>query len=65
VPGPKWDDVQIVLNEEIQSLPESYRSAFVLCVLESKTVLAAGAELGVKEGTLSPDKSRPTALFQE
>jgi RNA polymerase sigma factor (sigma-70 family) len=52
-PSPTWGDVQTVLNEEIQRLPESFRLAFVFCVLDGKTVPAAAAELGVKEGTLS------------
>jgi RNA polymerase sigma factor (sigma-70 family) len=51
--SPTWDDVQAVLDEEIGSLPESFRSAFVCCVLDGKTVPAAAAELGVNPGTLS------------
>jgi hypothetical protein len=49
---PTWDDVQVVLDEEVRRLREPYRSALLLCVVEGKTVPAA-AELGVKTGTLS------------
>jgi RNA polymerase sigma factor (sigma-70 family) len=52
-PGPTWDDVRAVLDEEVRRLPESFRAAFILCVLEGKTVPAAAAELGAKEGTVS------------
>jgi RNA polymerase sigma factor (sigma-70 family) len=52
-PRQTWDDIQVVLDAEIQCLPELFRSAFVLCVLDGKTVPAAANELGVKEGTVS------------
>jgi RNA polymerase sigma factor (sigma-70 family) len=52
-PSPTWDDVQAVLDEEIRRLPESFRAAFVACVLEGQTVSVASSALGVKECTLS------------
>jgi protocatechuate 3,4-dioxygenase beta subunit len=52
------------LDQEIQRLPESFRSAFVLCVLEGQTVPAAAVALGVKEGTVSSRLTRARQRLQ-
>jgi RNA polymerase sigma factor (sigma-70 family) len=62
--SPTWDDVQAVLDEEIQRLPETYRAAFVLCVLEGKRVPQAAGELGVTEGAVWTRLTRARQLLQ-
>ncbi len=62
--SPTWDDVRAVLDEEIQRLPDAYRAAFVLFVLEGKSGPQAAAELGIKEGAVWMRLTRARQLLQ-
>src|SRR5439155_23146047 len=62
--SPTWSDVQAILDEEIQRLPQTYRAAFVLCVLEGKSGPQAAVELGIKEGAIWTRMTRARELLQ-
>jgi RNA polymerase sigma factor (sigma-70 family) len=48
-----WQEVQLALDEEVERLPEIYRSVFILCSLEGASLAQASQRLGVRPGTVS------------
>ncbi len=53
VSGAEWESLVSVVHEEVQRLPESERTAFVLCDLEGVSQPDAAARLGCPLGSVS------------
>jgi hypothetical protein len=58
-----WDDLQLLLDQELSGLPHIYRVAIVLCDLEGKTRKEAARQLGVPEGTLAARVARGRVML--
>jgi RNA polymerase sigma factor (sigma-70 family) len=60
-----WEELRPVLDEEMEKLPEKYRTALVLCYLEGKTQEEAARELSCPLGTVRSRLGRGRRLLQE
>src|SRR5262249_36484481 len=58
-----WREVQAILHEELNRLPEAYRAALVLCFLQSQTLDEAARELGCGKGALRGRLQRARQLL--
>jgi len=59
----QWHDLQPLLDQELNGLPENYRMPILLCDLEGKTIKEATKQLGWPQGTLAGRLARGRKLL--
>jgi RNA polymerase sigma factor (sigma-70 family) len=62
--GPTWNELRLVLDDEVSRLPEKYRAPVVLCYLEGKTNEQAARELGCPKSSVGWRLGRARALLR-
>jgi RNA polymerase sigma factor (sigma-70 family) len=59
----QWRDLQPLLDQELNGLPENYRLPILLCDLSGKTIKEAAQQLGWPQGTLAGRLARGRKLL--
>src|SRR5262245_4211721 len=59
----QWRDLQPLLDQELDGLPENYRLPILLCDLEGKTIKDAAQQLGWPQGTVAGRLARGRKLL--
>jgi RNA polymerase sigma factor (sigma-70 family) len=59
----QWRDLQPLLDQELNGLPENYRLPILLCDLEGKAIKEAAQQLGWPQGTLAGRLARGRKLL--
>jgi RNA polymerase sigma factor (sigma-70 family) len=62
-PQDQWRDLQPLLDQELNGLPENYRLPILLCDLEGKSIKEATRQLGWPQGTLAGRLARGRKLL--
>jgi RNA polymerase sigma factor (sigma-70 family) len=62
-PQDPWRDLQPLLDQELNGLPENYRLPILLCDLEGKSIKEATRQLGWPQGTLAGRLARGRKLL--
>jgi len=61
---PAWSDLAQEVHQEVQRLPDAYRSVVILCILEGRTTEEAAQLLGRPIGTIKSRLARARVLLQ-
>jgi RNA polymerase sigma factor (sigma-70 family) len=59
----EWRDLQTLLDQELNGLPQNYRLPILLCDLEGKSIKQATQQLGWPQGTLAGRLARGRKLL--
>jgi len=58
-----WQQQQVLLDQELQALPDKYRAPIVLCDLEGKSIKEAARHLGCPPGTIGTRLARGRSML--